>query len=411
MSLIESLLLSLDVKETPTAKKNSSKSGDFLSEIINEFKNEPDKLKEIFKSFKIDEKSVKNLKTELEKHPETEKLPTEPAPTKQKKSKEVKHFSFVKNIQEFISETVPEHKNEEKTLEDFFENIKNGKIEIPPPREQKILEITKKIIVSSKNMQNIKNSDLKDIKNTTTLKGLITEAEKKQLNLSKIIIKHEKKTKTYKQQETDTGIKIKPPKPKVTLNEKHFFTKQPVNKKNETAGEIISTLLQGRKENKTEKEKEKTAPKTGTKHNVEHKNPQFVASNITQLKITVKKAKQSIQKFATDLKNAIENYKPPLSKLSMELHPKELGKVEVTIIHRGENLQIQINSNSTALNIFHTQQQELRQNLINMGFADVNMSFNSNQQKGNREYQQNQKFSNSKEEPEELIIEIPYHYA
>ena len=96
----------------------------------------------------------------------------------------------------------------------------------------------------------------------------------------------------------------------------------------------------------------------------------------------------------------------------MELHPKELGKVEVTIVHRGDNLQIQINSNNTAVNFLHSGQQELRQNLINMGFTDVNMSFNQNQQQGNKEYKQNQKFSNNQnEDSDELIIEIPYQYA
>jgi len=46
-----------------------------------------------------------------------------------------------------------------------------------------------------------------------------------------------------------------------------------------------------------------------------------------------------------------------------------------------------------------------------MGFSDVNMSFNqqNQQQKGNKEYQQNQKFKQKNED--ELIIEIPYQYA
>jgi hypothetical protein len=46
-----------------------------------------------------------------------------------------------------------------------------------------------------------------------------------------------------------------------------------------------------------------------------------------------------------------------------------------------------------------------------MGFTDVNMSFNQNQQQGNKEYKQNQKFSKNDEKYDEMIIEIPYQYA
>ena len=133
---------------------------------------------------------------------------------------------------------------------------------------------------------------------------------------------------------------------------------------------------------------------------------------ISQLKHNILKAKESLKHFASNLKEAIENYKPPISKLSMQLHPKELGKVEVTLVHRGDNLQIQINSNNTAISFFHSTQQELKQNLINMGFTNVNMNFNQNQQQGNKEYKQNQKFSkNENDEYDEMIIEIPYQYA
>jgi flagellar hook-length control protein FliK len=136
------------------------------------------------------------------------------------------------------------------------------------------------------------------------------------------------------------------------------------------------------------------------------------SQTVTMLKANILKAKESLKHFTLNLKEAIENYKPPISKLSMELHPKELGKVEVTIVNRGNNLQIQINSNNTAISFFHSTQQELRQNLINMGFTDVNMSFNQNQQQGNKEYKQNQKFfKNENEEYDEMIIEIPYQYA
>jgi flagellar hook-length control protein FliK len=133
---------------------------------------------------------------------------------------------------------------------------------------------------------------------------------------------------------------------------------------------------------------------------------------ITELKQNITKAKESIKHFAKNLKEAIEEYKPPIHKLSIELHPKELGKVEVTLLHRGDNLQIQINSNQpSTINFFNTHQNELKNILVNMGYNEVNMSFNSNQhQQQKQQYKQNQKTFSSKEE-DGFIIEIPYKYA
>jgi flagellar hook-length control protein FliK len=97
----------------------------------------------------------------------------------------------------------------------------------------------------------------------------------------------------------------------------------------------------------------------------------------------------------------------------MELHPKELGKVEVTIIHRGDNLQININSNNQAVNFFHTHQTELKNALVNMGYSGIDMNFHSNQNKENQEKKAYKQYSSNKNDDDydELIIEIPYTYA
>lgn len=131
-----------------------------------------------------------------------------------------------------------------------------------------------------------------------------------------------------------------------------------------------------------------------------------------EIKHKVIQAKESIKHFSNNLKEAIENYKPPISKLSMELHPKELGKVEVTIIHRGDNLQININSNNQAVNFFHTHQTELKNALVNMGYSGIDMNFHSNQNKENQEKKAYKQYSSNKNDDyDELIIEIPYTYA
>jgi flagellar hook-length control protein FliK len=87
--------------------------------------------------------------------------------------------------------------------------------------------------------------------------------------------------------------------------------------------------------------------------------------------------------------------------------------VDITIIQRGDNLQININSNNQAINFFHTHQIELKNALVNMGYSGIDMSFNSNQNKENQQKKAYKQYSlnTNDENYDELIIEIPYTYA
>lgn len=62
----------------------------------------------------------------------------------------------------------------------------------------------------------------------------------------------------------------------------------------------------------------------------------------------------------------------------MELSPKELGNIELTITQRGNNLHISVVSNPQALQLFAQNHNDLRQNLLNAGFDGVDLSFSSN---------------------------------
>ena len=95
------------------------------------------------------------------------------------------------------------------------------------------------------------------------------------------------------------------------------------------------------------------------------------------------------------------------------MNPKEIGKVEVTLKQRGNDLHIQINTNnSNTINFFTTQQQEIKNSLVNMGFTNINMSFNSNSDRKNQKEKSYtpHKIENSNQE-EELIIDLTYKYA
>ncbi len=97
--------------------------------------------------------------------------------------------------------------------------------------------------------------------------------------------------------------------------------------------------------------------------------------------------KETLQYFSQDLKEAVEQYKAPITKLSINLNPNNLGEVEVTLIQRGNNLHINFNSNTNAMNLFIQNQAEFKNSLVNMGFTGLEMNFSD---QGKREQNQNQ---------------------
>lgn len=86
-------------------------------------------------------------------------------------------------------------------------------------------------------------------------------------------------------------------------------------------------------------------------------------------------SKENILSFANQIKESIKNYKPPFTRLSLELNPRELGKVEVTITQKGKDLQISITSNAQAITLFAQNQNDLRNSLQTIGFNQVDMNF------------------------------------
>lgn len=102
--------------------------------------------------------------------------------------------------------------------------------------------------------------------------------------------------------------------------------------------------------------------------------------------------KDSLNQFATDLKEKIEAYKPPIMKVELALSPKNLGDVDVTLLTRGNNLHVNISSNSTTMNLFTQNQAEVKNALVSMGFTNLEMNF-SDQSNKEHSQQNNQKHS------------------
>ncbi|KAA6497257.1 flagellar hook-length control protein FliK [Helicobacter pylori] len=91
--------------------------------------------------------------------------------------------------------------------------------------------------------------------------------------------------------------------------------------------------------------------------------------------------KETIKHFAQQLKQEIQEYKPPMSKISMDLFPKELGKVEVIIQKVGKNLKVSVISHNNSLQTFLDNQQDLKNSLNALGFEGVDLSFSQDSSK------------------------------
>jgi len=158
------------------------------------------------------------------------------------------------------------------------------------------------------------------------------------------------------------------------------------------------------------------------KNNIKQSNIEEISQNITNIQnqniqnnneIKAKQvlAKETINYFKNNLDEAIKNYKPPISKVNIELNPKNLGKVEVTIIQRGNNIQVNLHTDQNNVALFQTHQAEFRQALSNIGFSNIDMNFNSNQDKEKKQNQAKKIYKQNKEETSEIEIKATYKYA
>ncbi|RKV31238.1 flagellar hook-length control protein FliK [Helicobacter pylori] len=149
----------------------------------------------------------------------------------------------------------------------------------------------------------------------------------------------------------------------------------------------IPTLLE-----KEEKAKEASDNKEKTKEssNSTQNTQNAQASDKTSENKSVT-PKETIKHFTQQLKQEIQEYKPPMSRISMDLFPKELGKVEVIIQKVGKNLKVSVISHNNSLQTFLDNQQDLKNSLNALGFEGVDLNFSQD---------------SSKEQPKEQLREL-----
>ncbi len=122
--------------------------------------------------------------------------------------------------------------------------------------------------------------------------------------------------------------------------------------------------------------KEKTKESTNSTQNAQNAQ---ASDKTSENKSTT--PKETIKHFTQQLKQEIQEYKPPMSRISMDLFPKELGKVEVTIQKVGKNLKVSVISHNNSLQTFLDNQQDLKNSLNALGFEGVDLSFSQDSSK------------------------------
>ncbi len=112
------------------------------------------------------------------------------------------------------------------------------------------------------------------------------------------------------------------------------------------------------------------------------------------LEVKSKEAIQGLRHFAIDLKEAAESYKPPFTRITMKLNPEKLGEVEVTLVQRGNNVHVNIQSaNANSVAFLAHNATELKAQLAGQGITNATMNFMSggeNQQQNQNSQQQQQ---------------------
>jgi flagellar hook-length control protein FliK len=105
-------------------------------------------------------------------------------------------------------------------------------------------------------------------------------------------------------------------------------------------------------------------------------------SKADSFEVKINEAKQMIKYLSNDIKNAIDEYKSPFTRVKVQLNPQHLGEVDLTVVQRGKNLHVSISSNNTAINTLSMNINELKTQLNNSGINSATFNFNSSSQNG-----------------------------
>ncbi|GAA8558435.1 flagellar hook-length control protein FliK [Helicobacter pylori] len=315
--------------------------------------------------------------------------------------------------------TTPTHNAKDpKTLKDIHaisqkHDLNASNIQVSTPLEKKETPLNASDQLALKTTQAPINHTLakNDAKNTANLSSVLQSLEKKEsqdnkehanppnnekktLPLKEALqmnaIKRDKTLSKKKPEKTPTKAQTTAPSivpenaPKIPLKTPPLM---PLIGANPPPNDNAPTPLEKEETTKEASEnKEKTKESSNSAQNAQNTQ----ASDKTSENKSVT-PKETIKHFTQQLKQEFQEYKPPMSRISMDLFPKELGKVEVIIQKVGKNLKVSVISHNNSLQTFLDNQQDLKNSLNALGFEGVDLSFSQD---------------SSKEQPKEQLREL-----
>ncbi len=370
-----------------TQKTNSKDSGSLLSQTLKnldsilsskESKHEKnDKVKSKIEEDVTDAKNtLKNIKND-----EFAKNLTEELNIKDKKNQD--NLNKDNNLKDLIKDSTKQDKNSNKELKDnaSTQELTNLK-DLNKENKDLNKDFNKELNKNQGDMQG-QNKNLKNNNQNLNLDK----------NLNKEIVKDTQNLVSNLTQK-DFNLNKEPKNNKENKDIKQNFFDQKLNFENLNKTQVVQNKENNANFNNNTNKETFTQEQTKThSENIDKNSLDELNSLVKDLnKATQNNArnitpKETLQYFSQDLKEAVDQYKAPITKLSINLNPNNLGEVEVTLIQRGNNLHINFNSNTNAMNLFIQNQAEFKNSLVNMGFTGLEMNFSD---QGKREQNQNQ---------------------
>ncbi|EDP6687665.1 flagellar hook-length control protein FliK [Campylobacter jejuni] len=357
-----------------TQKTNSKDSGSLLSQtlknldsILSSKESEHEKNDKVKSKIEEDTTDAKNTLKNI-KNDEFAKNLTEELNIKDKKNQD--NLNKDNNLKDLNKESKDLNKDFNKDFNKELNKELNKNQEKNNLNQENIQDQNKNLKNNNQNLNFDKNSNKEIVKDTQNLVSNLTQ---KDFSLNKEPKNNNKENKDIKQNFFDQK-----------LNFENLNKTQVVQNKENNANFNNNTT---NKETFTQ-EQTKTHSENVDKNSLDELNSLVKDLNkVTQNNARNITPKETLQYFSQDLKEAVDQYKAPITKLSITLNPNNLGEVEVTLIQRGNNLHINFNSNTNAMNLFIQNQAEFKNSLVNMGFTGLEMNFSD---QGKREQNQNQ---------------------
>lgn len=267
----------------------------------------------------------------------------------------------------------------------IIDEAKNLKAEenLAPQLQESVQKHSAKI--SSNNTQSAKNNPNVLLENLSTLASFQERKQEKNNENKKEVHKENKKEKksvvVNENNAPKSAMQIEETRSKVENISQLGADEAQISNEQEshTFEEILATTKSKKKQTKAKESEENPESKTKStlsKQSVEMNNVR--ENQRTQILYRSALARESMRNFAQTLREEVLNYKPPLTKFSMELHPQNLGTLELTITKKGKDLHIQVVSNATAVGLFLQNQADFKNNLAQVGFDNVDLSFSAN---------------------------------